>query len=360
MSHRSLPALSLGLLGCLLPAQRVYVNPPTNATVEASTRLSFPFAGNAALRLQFICALKGQVGLINKIAWRRDNDTALTQVNYVAFQPDFDLTLSSSPRTPVTISKVYANNHGVDAKMVHSGLLNWPAENFSPPGPTPFNFTVPLPSAFLFTGQTDICIDIARRPYTNPNTAFFFDADSQSMGTLSTKLGDGCPNATSNLVVVYDNWAPGANARILQYSAASASPSALVIGDNNIIWGGLLLPYDLGPIGAPGCRVYSNHVLAIPGLNSTSTAYGGRWDFSMELPNDPLLAGLKVFMQFYNLVDVNAGNQLNISVSQGYQVILATPTPGKPAVSEAHGSPLTATEAQLVQQGYGYVTEFTF
>ena len=57
---------------------------------------------------------------------------------------------------------------------------------------------------------------------------------------------------------------------------------------------------------------------------------------------------------------VEAWRWAGISVSQGYQVILATPTPGKPAVSEAHGSPLTATEAQLVQQGYGYVTEFTF
>ena len=38
---------------------------------------------------------------------------------------------------------------------------------------------------------------------------------------------------------------------------------------------------------------------------------------------------------------------------------IANPLPGQPAHSEAHASVLTATEALLVQQGYGFVIELT-
>ena len=348
------------LCGAASAQPRIVVNPPANAAVEGTSRITFPFSGNATMRYQQIASFRGNAGLINKVAFRRDNDVIVNSPDYVAFSPDFDLTLSTSPRTPVTISATFANNVGNDVRMVHSGVLNWPAAQKVPPGPTPFVYTVPITQPFLYTGQQDLCLDIARRGYTNPNTSFFLDAAAGSIGTISSQLGVGCPNASVNNVVVYDSWAPGARARILQYNAASGTPTALVIGDSSTNWGPIILPLDLMPFGAPGCRIYTSHSLTIPGTNSNATTpYGGRWEFITELPMDPSLGGATLFMQFYNINDFNAANALNLSVSSGHSITIANPMPGQPAHSEAHASVLTATEALLVQQGYGFVLEIT-
>lgn len=360
MDSRTATALVCLISSSLAPAQRQVVCPSANASTEGGSRISFPFAGNGALRYQQICSIPGQVGVISQVAFRRDNDAVVASGNYSAFSPDFDLVLSSSPRTPVTISKTFANNHGSDVRIVHSGVLNWPADNKVPPGPTPFAYTVPIALPFLCLGLQDLCVEVNRRAYTNPNTLFFLDASASSVGTGIRKLGDGCPAGAFNLVQVYDNWAPGAYARVLQYNAATSSPVALVLGDSATNLGGYSLPLDLGIIGVPGCSVYTNLLLSIAGLNSTASGpYAGRWEFATELPNNPALSGQQLFLQFYNLNDVNIGNALNLSLSQGYGITFAAVQSGIPAVGEAHGTPSSA-DAQLVQQGYGFVTQFTF
>ncbi|MCC6669918.1 MAG: hypothetical protein IT458_02570 [Planctomycetes bacterium] len=350
------------LLAASLAAQRFIVNPPANATVEASSRISFPFAGSASIRFQQICALSAistAAGIVDQVSFRRDNDTVVASGNYLAFSPDFTLTVSTSPRTPLTMSKSFAANVGADVKQVHTGPVNWPAQNKVPPGPTPFAYTVPFSTPFLYLNTNgDFLIDLAINSPNNTNTLYFSDANSSSVGSASLNLGSGCPGGF-NLVVVYDNWGPGATARILQYSAAGNVQSVLGLGSTSPVWGGLPLPVDLGVIGAAGCNVYHDLLVAIPGSTSgTSGQYNGRWDQSMEIPNLPGLAALKLRAQFFNLGDTGAGNAANLSVSSGHEITLATPTPGRPPQSEAHASGLTKTTADLLQQGYGMVVEF--
>src|SRR5690606_27558955 len=134
------------------------------------------------------------------------------------------------------------------------------------------------------------------------------------------------------------------------------TPSLLTLGSTLPVWGGNLLPVDLGVIGAPGCNIYHDNQIQIPGMLNAS----GRWDFTFEIPNNPLLAGLQVRTQFVNFPDSGAGNAAQVSVSEGREVTLATPTPGTPSQSEAHASGVTSTRGALLQQGYGMVIEFGF
>jgi hypothetical protein len=338
------------------------VNPRANATVEGTTRISFPFASRAPFRFQMICSMQGNPGRISQVAFRRDNDTAVASMDYTAFSVDLDLTVSSSPRTAATMSRQFAANVGADARVVHTGLVNWPAQQKMPPGPTAFAYAIPMPAPFLFLGSTDITLDLALKNNLNTNTSFFLDANSSALGSgfSSVKLGDGCPLPANNLVLAYNNWFPGAQARILLYEAASNVPSVMLFGNNTTNFNGIPLPFDLAPLGAPGCMLYTNIIAMITGMTSTAALYKGRLEHWLEIPADPTLSGVPLSVQFMNFLDTNAGNPANISVSQGFRITIGTLVPGMPPQSEAHDSSLTSVTAILLQQGYGPIVEFTY
>jgi len=365
MHDLSLPRTLLVAAACAgaLTSQRLVFNPPGNATVEANSRFAGPFGGTASQRFQQVCGLSADptaIGQITRVAFRRDNDTIVASGDYVAFSPDFALTVSTSPRTTLTMSRTFANNIGSDATQVHTGVVNFPAQQKMPPGPTPFAYMVPFTAPFPYASPLgDILLDFAVTSANNTNTLFFCDADARGAGSTARLLGNGCP-ASSNLVSVSSNWGPGSTARILQYNAAGGVPSVLGIGSTSPSWFGLPLPVDLGIIGAPGCLVQHDNLVGITGMTSgTLGMYNGRWDVWLELPNNPFLAGLQLRTQFYNLLDTGIGNAANLSLSDGHEITFATPTPGVPPQSEAHGS-ATATQAALIQQGYGIVVEFQF
>ena len=71
------------------------------------------------------------------------------------------------------------------------------------------------------------------------------------------------------------------------------------------------------------------------------------------------LSGAKFPVQFLMFQDTLIGNAANLSVSQGWEITMGTLVPGQPPQSEAHASSLTATQASLVQAGYGMVVELT-
>lgn len=344
-------------------AQRFFYTPPGNGTVEAPSRFAGPFGGTASQRFQQICGLSGDptaIGQINQVAFRRDNDTVVASGDYVAFSPDFTLTVSTSPRTTLTMSRTFAANIGNDATQVHTGVLNFPAQPKMPPGPTPFAYSVPFSAPFPYASPNgDILLDFAVTSANNSNTLFFCDAGASGAGSSARTLGAGCP-AGSNLVSVSSNWGPGSTGRILQYNAAGNVPSVLSFGSNANSWNGIPLPIDLAVIGAPGCMVYHDNLANLVGNTSgTAGQYNGRWDVWLELPNNPFLAGLQLRTQFFNLFDTGVMNPANLSVSAGHEITFATPTPGVPPQSEAHGG-ATATTAALLQQGYGIVAEFRF
>ena len=93
---------------------------------------------------------------------------------------------------------------------------------------------------------------------------------------------------------------------------------------------------------------------------SRATPYTGRWEQRFKIPNDARLAGSTFYSQFVLLNDQHIGNSARLSVSRAQQVVVGSWIPGFPAHSEAHASGIAPTNASLVQQGYGMVTEFSF
>lgn len=364
LSSRLIALAAAGLLAGHATAQ--FVNPPSALTTEAPSRFGTPFSNSTSSsamlqEIHGLSAFPSLTGNIVQVAWRRDNDTAVASGNYVAFSADFQLALSTSPRTTQSISQDFATNRGADYSVVHNGIVNFPAQAKMPPGPTPFAYAVPLSVPFSYSSVNgDLLIEaITNGPVSNANTSLFFcDASSEGGGSSSRVLGSACGAGTSNDSYVYSNWGPGMLARILQYNGPSGVSSFLMIGTNSPVFGGQPLPLDLAFIGAPGCLLQNDVALgAFPGTTSSS----GRLEFRFEIPMVPGLGGAIVRAQYANLGDVGAGNAGNFSMTAGHEITLATPTPGVPAVSEAHASFVGGPPAvaSLVQQGYGKVVELT-
>jgi hypothetical protein len=262
----------------------------------------------------------------------------------------------------VTIAPVFSANIGADAMLVHTGFVNWPAQPKLPPGPTPFAYAVPLSWLFAYDAATgDMCVEILTQPVTNPNPTFLLDATQTALGSSRSILGTPCGSGSANLSTVYDNWAPGAWARALQYAGPLSTPSVATFGTSATTIGGLLLPVDLAILGAPGCLLW--HDLGL-GQVFGATDTTGRWDLYLTIPNVASLGGQALRLQFVNLLDAGAGNAAQLSVTAAHEITLASPSPGALPQSEAVAGflPTVAvpTMAQLVQLGYGPIVELTY
>jgi hypothetical protein len=348
------------------PLSAQFVNPLSAMGNEGPSRFGTPFSNSSSSstilhEIHGLSAYPSLTGTIVQVAWRRDNDTAVASPDYVAFTADFQLSLSTSPRTTQSISQDFATNRGADHTLVHNGVVNFPAQTKIPNTATPFAYAVPLAVSFPYTATNgDLLVEvITNGPVSNPNTSlFFFDASSEAGGGTSRTLGAPCGAGTANNSIVYSNWGPGMLARILQYNGPSSVSCSLTMGTTSASWGGAALPVDLAILGAPGCML--QHDVAFGGFAGT-TSSTGRLELRLEIPLVPSLGGQQVRAQFVNIGDLGAGNAGNLSVTAGHEITLATPTPGMPAVSEAHASfvggavPRTAA---LVQQGYGKIAEF--
>ncbi len=359
-------ALPVTVCGEAVAQLQTAVNPPGNATVEGNSRRGF-FSNTATgrTRHQEIIGFSGNPfqGLIQRVAYRRDNDTIVASGNYAAFSPDFDMTLSTSPNNTLTMSPDFASNIGADAMLVHSGPVSWPAEAKMPPGPTPFNYAVALSSFFPYQSTNgDLCVEIITQPITNPNSLFFIDADASSAGSSDMVLGAPCGTGSANDSYVSDNWGPGAYAYAVQDNGPHSVPSVATFGTTSPTIAGIPLPVDLFFIGAPGCLLQSDVALGqFPGMTTSS----GRWDLYFTIPNLPTLGGQHVRFQWVNVLDAGAGNAAQLSVTAGHEVTIATPMPGTPPQSESLASFTTSsttipTTAALVQQGYGFVIELGY
>ena len=71
---------------------------------------------------------------------------------------------------------------------------------------------------------------------------------------------------------------------------------AMLFGTSNTSWNGLRLPYDLRPLGAPGCRLYTGINATIPLSTGTGTA-----TLPVRIPNNRSLIGGGFFTQYANV-----------------------------------------------------------
>jgi hypothetical protein len=87
------------------------------------------------------------------------------------------------------------------------------------------------------------------------------------------------------------------------------APAVLMIGVSATSWQGIALPFNLGPLGAPGCALLTGPVITMPG----TTDSGGGTKAKLPLPYDPVLVGAVLQQQW--LVSAPSLNPLGLVFS---------------------------------------------
>lgn len=100
--------------------------------------------------------------------------------------------------------------------------------------------------------------------------------------------------------------------------AVGGSPVALALGASRTLWNGLPLPLDLGPIGAPTCRVNVSPDVILP----TGASGMGSASIGLPIPQDVALVGQMLFGQWY-AIDLRA-NALHLVTSERVDVMIGS------------------------------------
>ncbi len=141
--------------------------------------------------------------------------------------------------------------------------------------------------------------------------------DNYTAGALTSLAGAGC--AGSNGVPLHTATGTPEIGQSVTYRLANApnfAVCATMFGFDNVSWNGAPLPVELGPIGAPGCRIRINAVITDPAFTSLT----GTSQVTLPFANDPSLIGRQLFTQ-YLVVDAPA-NALGITFSNAIRTTI--------------------------------------
>jgi len=118
-------------------------------------------------------------------------------------------------------------------------------------------------------------------------------------GTVATN-GTGCKDAGSTTNAFSYTGCPDLGNTLsleLNTSASATGPLFLALGVSDQSWNSVPLPIDLGSLGAPGCKNYIAHSLAL----SAPPRVSGRSTLPISIPYSPSLFGGIVYTQFFHL-----------------------------------------------------------
>jgi hypothetical protein len=231
--------------------------------------------------------------LWNSLAVRRP--VSLGNAN-AAFTANATITLSVSPLAWTAVGPTFATNHGPNLTTVLNTQISLPAATNQPTWPapwqTPFPFSVPFP--FVKTMGQSLVIDILQTASTGTQP-WYVEATPPDNGTRANNgnAQSSCrfSNGNYNNSLSYNGTIiPGANWFVNYGSILPNAIGVAAIGSQGVggSWNGIPLPFDLTPLGAPGCAWHVS-VLYMIGLAANASG-GASWP-QQTIPNDPSLAG---------------------------------------------------------------------
>lgn len=129
----------------------------------------------------------------------------------------------------------------------------------------------------------------------------------------ATTFGAGCasPAGVAALAIQGDPVLGMQYTAVLSGVDPRASTGVLILGLSKSLWAGLPLPVDLGPLGAPGCALYT-------GIQLSAALPGGA--LPVALPRDQALLGARFFHQA--LVLYPGANPGNLVTTGGVELLL--------------------------------------
>ncbi len=324
--------LAVLLFPACLAAQSRLVIPSGLASREGNSSAWVP-AKYAPSRVQFLYSAKAMGGSplrIQSLSLRRDG---LRRELFLLHKWDLEIFMSNLPGDPVAgYSRLWAGNRGKDYTCVMKKTsITFPASPPPSKAPAPFSITMALDKPFPYSGKAFL-LEFAAHAGTFSAAVWYADAETASgwvgapSGGARSYSGTGCPRDFFN----YGTYPYiGYVWRHYGFSRADRKdlPALDILGTSSTHLGGIPLPLDLAPLGAKGCRLYTDPALVFPSRTDASSREG-RVEFDLGvIPNDPALVGAVYFEQ--QVVLDPAFNSLGVRMSRLARCTVGGPFQGK-------------------------------
>ena len=288
---------SVAAQSTVVPSAVATTRPPTARTfytgnVFYSTTSTTTLHDSHTQSIVDVSDISSPAALWNSLEVRRPvglgNSNPITTTNVT-------IQLNVVPTPGLSATNNFATNLGAGAVTVFTGAVNLPARANQATWPyaweTPIPFSTPFPYVALPVGS--LVIDIYQTG-NSATTAWYLEASTPDNGgrpgtyyQSNCRFSNGNPAngvSYSSIILPGSNWRP---------TFSNILPNAVGIGvigayGPGQTWGGIPLPLDLTPFGAPGCGLYCSMEIVV-GLAASATG-SAQWP-NVAIPNDPSLAG---------------------------------------------------------------------
>ncbi len=262
---------------------------------------------------------------------RRDAKMSST---YVAHKTNLEIYMSNNPTEPGPgYSFGWATNRGPDfMKVMNKKTVDWPALPKPTTPPAPFSVKFVLDKPFTYKGKAFLLEFVSTTIPSYPKNYYTWYADADSTyvagyypaGGTASPFGTGCPasfKASGVKTYIGGGWRAWGDSGV----SKAKRPALNIVGVSDKSWGSQTLPFDLGPMGAPGCKLYTDLVTAFSGFTDPASAKG-YVDFRKPLiPYDKNLVGATIFEQLavldpsYNALGVRMSSGLKETLGTGFR-----------------------------------------
>ena len=320
--HATFVLLSAAALRAQTPA---FISPAEATASLGTVNNSIPFASspNSYQQVHSLGSFSSTVAApFTKMTFR--NATGFT--NLPGHTIDVEIFMANSPNDATTASTTYANN------VVPASQVNVLVRKMVSLPQIPDNswaIVFPFDNIFAFTGTGPISWSASVYGNSNSNMGFRYQLDAwtgQGTNTVTNAV-NGCQAAGGTAAATHTIFAPslklGENVQFTgnSFVPTGGLPAVLTFGVSSSSLGGVPLPFDLTPLGAPGCSIV-NDVIALLG-GTTMADPNGSVLVQVPLPLDPALVGGVFFTQY--LFISPAANALGVFTSNGRRNTIGVP-----------------------------------
>ena len=337
-------AYGTGCAGSGWPSGTNHVVPAAQAAAFGNNNNNIPYSWTPARYLQVFLGSELPAGPTPIIGLGLRQDDSFS--GFTAHKVDMALWIGGTTFDHNTITATFDNNFNVSAqpktlvfRQREYSFPQMPPSN--PTNPADFFVNIPFDAPYVMNvGSDNVVVETANYGNTNGNAVFTYPLDAHSGATTTRLYALGTPTAASGTLgigygLVYAFRQIGATPAIptitnsntpllggsfhyeLLHSARNA-PTGLIIGASNTMSGSIPLPFNMAPIGAPGCFLLASTDVILGML----TGPGGDLANTLPVPNNIALDGQSLYIQHF-IIDPGT-NPLGITTSNAGQLTLGT------------------------------------
>jgi hypothetical protein len=300
-----------------LRAQNYQVFPSDHTTVEGySYESGFPFAFGVARCMAVYSVWDLQIpngAMITKVGIRPDEAASAT-----GHRIQLEILMGHTDKELSQLDRTFDNNFlATPVTVFRQQIVQLPNLTASTPGPQTTPVLITLDTPFQYQAGYSLIVDYRVYANDNGNQSFTYPVDLTNFYSDKQSFGTGCQTSTSTTPTLTTSGAQlGGYWSIYATDCLAYAPALVLVGRNNTNHMGVPLPFDMGPLGAPGCNIYVEFVMALPTAMNSS----GRHTARFTIPKMIGLYGIPVFGQY--LIGDPFANNLGVVSTNGVSATL--------------------------------------